>query len=59
MNPYLLVIQIQVIWIQRVGVVKCEISIYRAGFVDWDFAIGIHSARTRMGIMITYTLTGR
>jgi hypothetical protein len=39
-----------------VGVVKCDISSYRAGFVDWDFAIGKHSARTIMGIMIPYTL---
>jgi hypothetical protein len=56
MNLYLLVIQMQVIWIQMVGVVKCEISSYRAGFVDWDFVIGKHSARTIMGQLHLYIL---
>jgi hypothetical protein len=39
MNTYRLVIQVQVIWILRLGVVKCEISSYRAGFVDWDYSL--------------------
>jgi hypothetical protein len=56
MSPYRLVIQVQVIWILRVGLVKCEISSYRAGFVEWDFSIGKHSARIIMGIMLPYAL---
>jgi hypothetical protein len=57
MNPYRLVIQVQVIWILRMGVVQCEISSYRAGYVDWDFLIGkpfdIH---THISIMIGYRI---